>query len=253
MNKLPSTRRQKILDLAVQQDMVRVDELVKRFNVSAETIRRDLDGMASEGLLLRTHGGAMLQFESEAQRSYAQRELLRSDIKQRMAAVAIKQLPVSGSVLIDAGSTTTAIAERMPGNEHLNVVTNALTVVNALARNQARVQLLGGEIRWESFAAIGVRTILQLQELRFDVAFIGCNSMDANGFYTSTETEALTKAAMGKQARRVILVADGAKFRTPDFAQIGIWDAVHCLITDGPVPEDVSVVLNNKSVDVILA
>lgn len=252
MNKLLSTRRQKILDLAVQQDMVRVDELVKKFSVSAETIRRDLDGMANDGLLLRTHGGAILQFESEAQRSYAQRELLRSDVKQRMAMVAIAQLPAHGSVLIDAGSTTTAIAERMPSSDHLNIVTNALTVVNALGKNQARVQLLGGEIRWESFAAIGVRTIMQVREFSFDVAFIGCNSMDVNGFYTSTEEEAMTKSAMGSQARRVILVADGAKFRTPDFARIGNWDVIHCLITDGPIPPDVSAIFEQKSIELML-
>ncbi|MDA8195100.1 MAG: DeoR/GlpR family DNA-binding transcription regulator [Thermaerobacter sp.] len=252
MNKGLTTRRQKILDMAIQHDSVRVDDLAQIFNVSTETIRRDLDRMAAEGLLVRTHGGAILQFESEAQRSYAQREVLRSDAKQRMAVAAITKLPTAGSVLIDAGTTTTAIAERMPNNPHLNIVTNALTVVYALAKNRSQAQLLGGTVRWESFAAVGPRTIMQLHDMTFDVAFIGCNSMDVHGFYTAIEEEALSKAAMARQSRTVILVADGAKFRTPDFARIGSWDMIHSLITDGPVPLNILSTLHAKSVELVL-
>ncbi|MEA2147459.1 MAG: DeoR family transcriptional regulator, fructose operon transcriptional repressor [Solirubrobacteraceae bacterium] len=227
-------RQAVILDRARAQGRVDVGELAVDFDVTPETVRRDLSALERHGLLRRVHGGAIpverLGFEPGLQT----RNATMAAEKDRIARAALAELPAEGAILLDAGTTTARLAELLPTDRELTVVTNALPIGMALsARPNMNVLTVGGRIRGRTLAMVDQWALRVLSETYVDVAFIGTNGVSVQrGLTTPDVAEAATKRAMIRAARRVVVLTDHTKVGNDCFARFGELEEVDTLITD---------------------
>lgn len=255
-----SRQRQQLITQRVgAQGSVSVADLAERFDVSAETIRRDLAALEGSGQLERTHGGAVAP-SGHAERSLAARTQEQRGAKTTIAKLAADHLPgPGGSVLIDAGSTTAHLAGRMPpstltGRGALSIYTDSAPIAAELANvNAAQLFLFGGMVRGITGALVGAATVEAIGKLRVDVAFMGTNGIDAaRGLTTPDPAEAAVKSAMIAAARKVVVLADDSKFghdHVVEFAPLGRIDT---LISNSAPPPELAAALDTAHVEVVI-
>lgn len=233
-------RQQAILDLARAEGRVDVLSLATRFDVTPETIRRDLTALEASLLLRRTHGGAVPIERLDFEPRLADRETRLVEEKRRIGAAALNELPEEGSILLDAGTTTAALARLIPADRELTVVTNGLTVAVALLDHpKVTVHVVGGRVRGRTMATVDDWAKRCLAEIFVDIAFLGTNGISVGrGLTTPDLAEAAVKAAMIASARRTVVLADHTKFHTDHFARFGELADVDVLITDSAVDAD---------------
>ena len=224
-------RQQTILAAARSAGRVEVTALADQLNVTAETIRRDLTVLERRGLLKRMHGGAIPAEALSLEPALEERIGHRAAEKRRLALRALEEIPDGGSVLLDAGTSTLAIAQALPDELALTVVANSPMICAALAAKP--LLQLGGRVRELTGAAVGRWTTEALSELTIDVGFIGTNGFDVDrGLTTPDESEAATKRAMVDACRSSILVADSSKAAQVHLHRFAGIDAVDLIITD---------------------
>jgi DeoR family transcriptional regulator, fructose operon transcriptional repressor len=227
-------RQQRILDRARSDGRVEVAALAEALDVTPETVRRDLTTLERHGLLRRVHGGAIplesLGFEP---RLDVRQERYIAE-KERIAKAAVEQLPAEGTVLLDSGSTTQLLAENLPYDRELTVVTNSVAIASVVAhRENLRLFLVGGRVRGRTLAAVGEWATHALEGISVDVSFVGTNGLTVHrGLSTPDQDEALVKRAMISASRRVIVLCDHSKFGTDHFAHVAPLDAVDTVVTD---------------------
>ena len=232
-------RQQTILAAARSAGRVEVTALADQLNVTAETIRRDLTVLERRGLLKRMHGGAIPAEALSLEPALEERIGHRAAEKRRLALRALEEIPDGGSILLDAGTSTLAIAQALPDDLSLTVVANSPMICAALASKPGITLLqLGGRVRELTGAAVGRWTTEALSELTVDVGFIGTNGFDADrGLTTPDESEAATKRAMVEASRSSILVADSSKASQVHLHRFAGIDAVDLIITDTDLGE----------------
>jgi DeoR family transcriptional regulator of aga operon len=233
-----AARLSAILDLLASQGEVTVEELVELLDTSAATTRRDLDSLAEQRLLTRTHGGAVAQsvaYELPIRYKSHQRTLEKANI----ARVACELVEPGAVVGLSGGTTTTAIAAALAAREDiaadgLTIVTNAVNIAAQLAtRPDIKVVVTGGVIHSRSYELVGPFVEQLLSGIQLDVAFIGVNGMDAQaGATTHDEREAAVNRMMARRARRAVIVADSSKIGVSAFAFVGGPDLFPTVITD---------------------
>ncbi len=227
-------RQQRILDRAREDGRVEVAALAEELDVTPETVRRDLTTLERHGLLRRVHGGAIplesLGFEP---RLDVRQERYTSE-KERIAKAALDELPAEGTVLIDSGSSTQLLAELLPRDRELTVVTNSVAIAGVVAyRDNLSLYLLGGRVRGRTLAAVGEWATHALEGISVDVAFIGTNGLTVRrGLTTPDQEEARVKRAMVAASRRVVVLCDHSKVGSDHFAHVAPLDAVDTVITD---------------------
>jgi DeoR family transcriptional regulator, fructose operon transcriptional repressor len=227
-------RQAAIIERARTQGRVDVGELAADFEVTPETVRRDLTALERHGLLRRVHGGAIpverLGFEPGLQT----RDATMAAEKDRIARCALAELPDEGAILLDAGTTTARLAEMLPTDRELTVVTNGLPIAMALvARPNVKVLTIGGRVRGRTLAMVDQWAMRVLSETYVDVAFLGTNGISVErGLTTPDVAEAAVKRAMLRAARRAVVVADHTKVGNDCFARFGELDEVDTLVTD---------------------
>ncbi len=234
-------RQQEILRLARDGGRVDVLSLAEEFQVTAETIRRDLKALDRAGLVRRVHGGAIPAGRLDFEPDLSERESTAADEKDRIAHAALAELPTDGSVILDAGSTVGRLAAAFPLECSLTVVTHALPVAARLADHPGiDLHLVGGRVRHRTRAAVDAWALRAYGEVRADVVLLGANGFSAaHGLTTPDLAEASVKRAMVAAARRVVLLADSAKHGEEHFARFGDLTDVDLLITDsGLDPKD---------------
>jgi DeoR family fructose operon transcriptional repressor len=232
-------RHRLIVERARAAGRVEVAALATELDVTTETIRRDLTVLERHGLLRRVHGGAMPIERLGFEPGLAVRDAVLSAEKERIAKAALAELPDEGSVLLDAGTTTARLAEALPTDRELTVVTNAAPIAMALsARSNITVLLLGGRLRGRTLAAVGEWARRALADTYVDVAFIGTNGISVQrGLTTPDSDEAQVKRAMIAASRRAVVLADHTKVGNDHFARFGSLDDVDVLITDSGVDD----------------
>lgn len=246
---LADERRQHILSLLHQQGSARTMELAKRFNVSDQTIRRDLQELEDLGLIIKSHGGGSLINWSGA--PFHDRTLTNREEKQRIAATAASLVKPGMTVVLGPGTTTEAVAHRIDGMP-ITLVTNSLAVARAIASRETEVLLTGGRYRSEAELTVGEWTELNLARLFADISFIGVSGIDADSGYTVTEEdEALALRHCIRVAKRAVVVADASKFERVAKASVAPLSAVHLLISDEGLPGDWQIRLEANGVEVI--
>lgn len=234
-----AARLNAILDLLAADGEVNVDELVERFGASAATTRRDLDSLAEQRLLTRTHGGAVAHSVAyELPIRYKSHQ--RSHEKESIALAAAALVAPGMVVGLSGGTTTTAIAAALAARDDLaagagiTVVTNAVNIAAQLAtRPDIKVVVTGGVIHSRSYELVGPFVEQLLRGVRLDIAFIGVNGMDAAaGATTQDEREAAVNRMMAERARRAVVVTDSSKIGTVAFAAVGDSELFPVLLTD---------------------
>lgn len=216
--------------------------LAEQLNVSAETIRRDLTALERQGVLRRTHGGAIPIQRLGFDPALITRSSAMVEEKMRIGEAAVSYLPAEGSILIDGGSTTIALAESIPADRSLTVLTIALpTGLSLAAKPNLTVLMPGGAIRARSMCMVGPWAVRDLADVRVDTAFIGTNGLSIErGLSTSDQAEAVTKQAMIKAARRVVVLADHSKIGADDFYRFAALSDIDVLITDTGLDPDLA-------------
>ncbi|WP_210479379.1 DeoR/GlpR family DNA-binding transcription regulator [Naasia sp. SYSU D00948] len=241
-----------------------VAELAERFDVTTETIRRDLDALERAGLIRRVHGGAVAPDRgSVVERPVLQRNDVARSAKSRIAQAALPFVPAdsASALLLDAGTSVGALAEllldwRGPQPEDaLPVITHSVTVAALLARSASiDLHVLGGRVRRVTDAAVGPTTLEQISRLRPDVAVLGTNGISAAaGLTTPDEAEAAVKAAMVRAARRVIVLADSSKLEEETLVVFAGLADIDVLVTDAEPPAALARALADADVDVVIA
>ncbi|MGW9413698.1 DeoR/GlpR family DNA-binding transcription regulator [Arthrobacter cupressi] len=258
-------RQQLISGLVAELGRVSVTDLAERFSITTETVRRDLAALESAGSLRRVHGGAVPSDRlSTREESVGERAIQRPSEKLRIAQAALALIPEdsSGSILLDAGSTTETLAGLLAaqrgngGNAgELVVITHAIPIAAKLSGNPGiALQILGGRVRGLTQAAVGQSTVDSASRLRPDIAFVGANGIHATfGFSTPDPEEAAVKAAFVTSARRVVVVADSSKLDAETLVQFAALKDVDTVITDREPSEELSAALAEAGVDVVLA
>lgn len=229
-------RHQAIADLVSKRNRVSVTELASHFDVTTETVRRDLSTLERLQLVRRVHGGAVSVGSLTVLESrLPERDQEHADQKEAVARAAVDLLPAEGGTLVlDAGSTTVRLAALLPSDRTWTVLTNAVPIAALLAPlAHVELQVLPGRVRSTTQAAVGYSTVRALEEFRADLAFLGTNGLTlTHGFSTPDPEEAATKRAMVGSAQRVVVLADASKVgqeRTVRFAGV---DEVDVLVTD---------------------
>jgi DeoR family fructose operon transcriptional repressor len=277
-------RQQKIAELVTGTGRVSVTMLAERFRITTETIRRDLATLETAGTVRRVHGGAVAADRfSTSEESINERTIQRPDQKLRIAQAALALIPQgkSGSILLDAGSTTEALADllsRRPAVVHTGAGASGATNPNAAPSNSAAaaelvvithavpiaarlasapgiaLQLLGGRVRGLTQAAVGHATVDSAQRLCPDIAFIGTNGIHASfGLSTPDPEEAAVKAAFVHSARRIVVLADSSKLDAETLVQFASLKDLDTLITDSEPGPELTAALTDAGVDVVIA
>ena len=229
-------RRRLVLDALRRDGRVTVARLADDLDVSAETVRRDLATLEAEGHLERTHGGAVpVTPGGRIERRLSTRDAENTEAKTICADLALSLLPgPGGSILLDAGSTTAHLARALPTGHRLTVVTNSAPVAaDLVTRDEHDIHLLGGRVRGLTGACVGHVALTALARLRCDVAFLGTNGVHPErGLTTPDPEEAAVKRAMCQAARRVVVLADSAKFGHEHLVGFAALEDVDVLVTD---------------------
>ncbi|GAB3890509.1 DeoR/GlpR family DNA-binding transcription regulator [Microbispora bryophytorum] len=248
-------RQQEILRAARDAGRVDVVTLAERFGVTTETIRRDLTALERAGVLRRVHGGAIPVERLGFEPALAARDEVMTAEKERIAKAALAELPEDGSVVVDAGSTTSRLVQALPADRELTVVVNSPPLATVLAaRPNLTVLMLGGRVRGRTLATVEDWAIQQLSQLNVDVAFMATNGCSvAKGLTTPDPAEAAIKRAMIACADRAVLLADHTKFSGTYLARFATLGEIDVVITDAGLDPDQAAALAAAGPEVVRA
>ena len=236
-------RRAEIAKLVSSARRVNGADLARRYDVTMETVRRDLAALEEAGKLRRVHGGAVTVEQSTSlESSIASRQGMNTPEKRRIAAKAYEYLRDSdvGSIVLDAGSTIEILADYI--------------AVKLAEAEGVTLELVGGQLRKMTWAAIGARAAEYFATVRPDIAFLGANGIDAEfGVSTPGMNEAIVKTAICKSARRVVLLCDSAKFGQESLVRFADFENIDTMITDRAPDGALAQALEAAHVEVLIA
>jgi DeoR family transcriptional regulator, fructose operon transcriptional repressor len=227
-------RQQHIVDRARREGRVDVADLAAELAVTGETIRRDLSVLERHGLLRRVHGGAIPVERLGFEPALAARDAVLGAEKDRIAKAALAEVPEEGSILLDAGTTTARLAEMIPVDRQLTILTNALPIALSLAgRANFNVLFIGGRVRSRTLACVDPWAMEALEQSYVDVAFLATHGISVRrGLTTPDQAEAAVKKAMVASARRTVLLADHTKLSSDHLARFAELSDIDLFITD---------------------
>jgi DeoR family fructose operon transcriptional repressor len=250
-------RQQSIADQVTARGRLSVNALAEEYDVTTETVRRDLSVLERAGIIRRVHGGAVPAAAlAGLEPKVADRDLAHADQKDRIARQAVGLLPPSGgTVILDAGTTTSRLAMMIPRELALTVVTNAVPIAARLAGSPSiRLHLLPGRVRSTTHAAVGEDTVAALDRLRVDVAFLGVNGLSlGHGLTTPDHGEAAAKRAIIASARLTVALMDSSKIGLEQTVRFADIRDVDVLVTDSGIKRSDVDALERKGVEVVVA
>jgi len=251
---LNEERRRAILELINREGRVLVNELVTTFNTSQVTIRKDLEILHADGLLHRTHGGALPSREGAlADPTLREKEKLHRKEKLRIAEAAASMVSEGQVVILDSGTTTTAIARALRSFHNLTVVTNAVNIVSELSGTDVEVIVTGGALRKNSFSLVGPIAEETLRRLSADILFLGVDGFDVSyGLSTPNLLEAKVNRIMVEVSKTTVAVCDSSKFGRRSLALIAPPIGMQHVITDHGISKSDLKALRKAGINVAL-
>jgi len=248
---LAAQRRELILDAVRSGESAGVVELAQRFDVSEMTVRRDLAQLALEGRLKRVHGGAVSDREEPPFEQIAVERLAAKDRIGRAAAALVED---GQTVMIDIGTSTTAISRHLHGKQITVVTTNLAVVEELLPDPGIELVLPGGIVRRNYRSLVGVLAEDSLRQLKSDIAFLGTSGVDGElGVWDTTMVEVPIKRLIIAGADQVVLVADVAKFSMTGMVRVCGPESLDHVVTDAPLPAAVRSVVDANAIEVTVA
>lgn len=240
-----SERQREIAALTLEVGRVEVADLAERFKVTTETIRRDLSELQTHKVVRRVHGGAVPWETSRFEPLLTVRTVQYAAEKRRLARRALEELPDTGAVIIDSGSTLSSLAEVIPEDCDLRIITNSLVIAQELAmRRHVKVIVLGGKVRKNTMAMVDTETVDQVRRLNVNTLFISSDAASARaGLTTPYQGEAALKSAMIAAAQRVVALVDYSKFGDDQLLRFARWSDIDVLITNTEAdPEEITAI-----------
>jgi DeoR family transcriptional regulator, glycerol-3-phosphate regulon repressor len=226
-------RQNDIIALARVLGRVTVEDLAARFEVTPQTIRRDLNELCDRRVLTRTHGGALIASSIE-NLSYEARRFIAAEAKRAIGVAAAALIPDKSSLFINIGTTTEEVACALTSHSDLRVITNNLNVAMTLYRHPTiEVIVAGGPVRRSDGAVIGSAAVDLIRQFKVDTAVIGASALDEDGSLLDFDAlEVNVSRAIIENARRVLLVCDRMKLERAAPVRIGHMSQVHAFVTD---------------------
>ncbi len=251
---LNEERRRAILDLLKRDGRVLVAELARQFDTSQVTIRKDLEILHATGMAQRTHGGALPSHDGALEDpTLREKEKLHRKEKLHIAAAAARRVTEGQVVILDSGTTTTAIARALRSFRKLTIVTNAVNIAAELAGTPVEVILTGGSLRKNSFSLVGPIAEETLRRLTADILFLGVDGFDVQfGLSTPNLLEAKVNRVMVEAAKRTVAVCDSSKFGRRSLSLILPTSGLHEVITDRGIPQPDLRTLKKAGIEVTL-
>jgi DeoR family transcriptional regulator, fructose operon transcriptional repressor len=256
MSLLAEERRFRIREILSRERTVTASELIRTLDVTAATIRRDLAALEKEGVLVRSHGGAVSRTSStNFQPSYEALGRSNRAEKQAIAREAERLILDGETVFLEGSTTVYELARRLLHRNRLTVITNSPPIVEELQRSQhVSVISTGGELQKDVFYLSGVWAQRAIAEIRVDKAVLGVSAIDPSyGISTASQAEAQIKKMILKAARVSIAVADHSKFGNQGFAYVGPITDIDILVTDSGADPQYLRPLREAGVELILA
>jgi DeoR family glycerol-3-phosphate regulon repressor len=235
---MESFRKSQILELARHEGEVTVDALASRFNVTTQTIRRDLGDLAEAGQLQRVHGGAIMP-ASHRNPGYRDRKVMNEAEKRGIARLCARQIPANSSILLNIGTSTEAVARELLEHQNLTVITNNINVAEILTANEScKIIVAGGILRREDGGLVGDLTTEVIRQFKVDYAIIGTSALDLDGNLLEYDLqEVRVSRTIIECSSRTFLVVDRSKLERSAPVRIASLEDLDAVFTDG-FPED---------------
>lgn len=248
-------RHELILQKLTEEKHLEVLDLCKLLDVSAVTIRKDLNLLEEKGLLFRTHGGASLENPYINEKAVFEKEKISVEEKNGIAQAAAHLLDENDSIMIASGTTVQALAKFIKSKNKLTVITSSLYVVLHLINDKnINILQLGGYVRHSSASVIGAYTAHILENISCSKLFLGVDGIDLDyGLSTTNLEEAQLNQKMIASAQKIIVLADSSKFGKKGFARICDLEKIHEIITDKGISSETKLRLEEKGIKVTIA
>jgi len=249
----PNPRQALLLDEVRAKGAVSVEALAEQFDVTLQTVRRDVKLLSDAGLLARFHGGVRVPSSTTENIAYRQRQLLNESAKQAIARTVAAAVPHGSSLMINIGTTTEAIARELLHHKGLRVITNNLNVAAILSDNpECEVIVAGGVVRPRDRGIVGEVTVDFMQQFKVDIGLIGISGIEADGTLRDYDyREVKVARAIIEHSREVWVAADHSKFNRPAMVQLARFDQVDTLFTDQAPPPPFPALLAEASVNCV--
>jgi DeoR/GlpR family transcriptional regulator of sugar metabolism len=238
-------RQRRIAEFVMGRGRARIGELAAQFAVTEQTVRKDLRVLQDQGVLKRTHGGA-IALHPLVDRELAGREATNQDAKRRIGRACLELLRDGDSTFFDSGTTVASIARALSTAQHtssprprnVSILTSALDVAREVADLPfVEHVLLGGQLHSQGGAVVGALALENLQRFTVEIAFIGVSGFSGDGISVATVAEAQLKAAAIERARHVVVPFDSSKAGASDFARICSLDELDTVVMESAGPE----------------
>ena len=248
-------RQREIMASVKQHGSCSIIELARQFEVSDETIRRNIKPLVDQGLIDKVHGGIVLSQKQEPEQPFGKRMNERIEAKQLISARVATLIKDGDSIMLDTGSTTAYVALALSGHQNLSVVTNCTEIARTLAREASnRVHLCGGALRSDDCATFGSSAIDFVRQFHVNYAILSIGGVTADGKFMDYHLEeAEFSRAVIAQAKKTIVAADHSKFGNPNFIRVCDFDEVDMVVVEQAPPAEIESALLEAGTVVINA
>ncbi|TBL79992.1 DeoR/GlpR family DNA-binding transcription regulator [Paenibacillus thalictri] len=247
-------RKKEIISLLEDLGVVRVADMSKRFGVTEETIRRDLERLENEGLLLRTHGGAVLNRKEGPELPILQREMVQLDEKRRIGEYAAAMIKDGEVIAMDASTTCLQMAKLLP-NKEITVITYSLAIAYELVKKtNIQIFLIGGYLDRHSLGNTGTPAEKMMEGYHVDRFFFSCQGFDVQrGVSEPYEAHVQLKKCIADIADQLVLLADNSKFQRKSLVRLMAMERINTLVTDKLLPSDELQEMESHGIHVVIA
>ncbi|MDZ7921890.1 DeoR/GlpR family DNA-binding transcription regulator [Rhodoferax sp.] len=251
----PNPRQLTLLSLVQARGSVSVEQLAEHLQVTLQTVRRDVQKLADEGLLARFHGGVRVPSSTTENIAHQQRESLNAEGKSRIARAIAAAVPNGCSLILNIGTTTEAVAHALAEHSGLRVITNNLNVARILSANpRTEVIVTGGVVRGRDQGVVGEAAVDFIRQFKVDLAVMGISGIEADGTLRDYDyREVKVAQTILSHAREVWMAADASKFNRPAMVEVGQLSQVDRLFTDAAPPEPFPQLLADAGVQLHIA
>ena len=251
----PNPRQLTLLSVVQAQGSVTVEHLADQLGVTLQTVRRDVQRLADNGLLTRFHGGVRAPGSTVDNIAHQQRENLNTAGKLRIARAVAAAVPNNCSLMLNIGTTTECIARALVRHLGLRVITNNLNVATTLSANtNCEVIVVGGVVRGRDRGIVGEAAVDFIRQFKVDIAIIGISGIEPDGSLRDFDyREVKVTQTILTHARQIWLAADSSKFNRPAMVEVGKLSQIDRLFTDAPPPDPFPALLRDAQVECELA
>ena len=255
MTMTPTPRQSDLIELVRTQGPQSIESLAERFQVTLQTVRRDVTRLAEAGLLARFHGGVRLPGSTTENIAYRQRQAIATQGKQRIAQAIAQRIPEGSSVFMNIGTTIEAVAHELLQHRDLRVITNNLHVAGLLSTNpNCEVILAGGVVRASDQGITGEATVDFIRQFKVDIGLIGISGIELDGTLRDFDyREVRVARTIIEQSRQVWLAADQSKFQREAMVRLAHLSEIDTIFTDGTPPPSIQQLLAQHQVQCVTA